>query len=167
MSPTPNRKRIVGNDLARLRSYTIEADGCWAWLGSKTKDGRPVIWFRGRLRMASIVAHTLYIGDVPDGIEVCHRCDNPECTNPEHLFLGTRRENIDDAMSKGRIKKGERHGMAILTDTDVLAIRRLGRRGESSGPLAALFGVSEETIRKIKNGRAWKHLIKEQTNEEE
>ncbi len=154
--------RIVRNDYARLMSYVTKTDGCWVF---RTRWKRGTIWFRGRLDMPHRMSYILHTGEIPDGIEVCHSCDNPVCINPDHLFLGTHDDNMKDAVSKLRIKWGENHGMAILSENSVREIIRRGKRGQSSKGLAAEFGVSEVTIRRIKNGRGWKHL-REKIHEE-
>lgn len=98
---------------------------------------------------------------VPEGMQVCHSCDNRICGNPEHLFLGTNQDNIDDKVAKGRQLKGVTMPTHKLTDDEVLEIRRLRKQGYVQRVLAERFGVSESAIWKIvTNGpkRTWKHL---------
>lgn len=149
-------KRIIGNDLARLMSYVTKTKNCWL---TPAKPGdRFMFWFRGRLDMGHRVSYILHRREIPAGLEVCHTCDTPSCVNPEHLFLGTHLENMQDGQRKGRINQGSKHGMAVLTETQVIYIIRHGKRGESTKILAAKFGISERTIRRIKNRRGWKHM---------
>jgi len=101
------------------------------------------------------MAH-IKIGDVGGPVTVCHRCDNPCCINPEHLFIGTQKQNIDDRDLKGRRNqaRGERQGSAKLTEEQVKAIR-LDPRKQSV--IAAEFGISRAHVGNLKANRAWKH----------
>lgn len=104
-------------------------------------------------------AYLLCVGNIPDGMFVCHSCDNPRCCNPKHLFLGTQQDNVDDCVAKGRHSHGERHPRAMLTEDDVRQIlaARGGPRGTGAS-LAREFGVSKATIGAIWNGRNWRHV---------
>ena len=81
--------------------FVIKGEGCWMWTGAKGKRGYGLV---GNMyeRNAHRVSYNIHIGVIPPSMEICHTCDNPECTNPEHLFLGTRKDNIQDMLSKGR-----------------------------------------------------------------
>lgn len=94
---------------------------------------------------------------------VCHRCDNPPCCNPAHLFLGSNRDNVDDMVKKGRApggtSKGEAHGGSKLSDAKVLEIRRIWGEGKTKQrELAALYGVDQQVIWSVVNRRTWKHV---------
>lgn len=86
---------------------------------------------------------------------VMHSCDNPRCINPEHLSLGTNADNLADMARKGRAARGSRHGVAKLTEKEVLGIRELFREGRSKLSLAREFGVSHHAIRDIISGKTW------------
>lgn len=107
------------------------------------------------------ISWELHNGPIPDGMEVCHRCDNGFCVRPEHLFLGTRAENAADMAYKGRAASGARHGMAIrakITDAMVRAIRFRYAAGERQGDLAIEYGVSQAYISDIAARRVRKHV---------
>lgn len=133
-----------------------EADDCWEWTMSKGKKERyGRVWFEGRKHKAHRIAYQLYIGEIPEGMCVCHHCDNPSCVNPKHLFLGTRKDNMKDCANKGRIRcpRGEHHPRAKLTAADVVEIRT---STVSSRTLAPEYGITSAAIRNIRRGIVWK-----------
>jgi hypothetical protein len=101
------------------------------------------------------VSYQLHVGPIPDGMTVLHRCDNPSCTNPRHLFVGTNSDNNADRDAKGRAAYGERNH-AKLTEANVIAIR--SRRDRSDAEWAEILGVGAPTVQCARNGRTWKHL---------
>jgi hypothetical protein len=131
------------------------AGACWGWSGFKHKG-------YGRLRVGSsaVGAHRvswlLNKGPIPSGLTVLHRCDNPECTNPAHLFLGTNVDNNLDRNAKGRQARGERASTAKLTEARVREIR--ASSPADFNDLAARFSVSRTTIRFAHSGRTWSHV---------
>lgn len=143
---------------------------CWPWLGALLKSGGygafRVGGRRGKTVRANRVAWELTFGVIPQGQCVLHRCDNPACCNPVHLFLGTRAENTADMVAKGRlapvektVKRGSKHGGAKLSEEQVLEIRELyAAGGASKAGLARRFGVSEHQIYLIVNRRNWAHI---------
>src|ERR1700694_5169324 len=120
--PLPLYERIFN------RVEKNEETGCWIWLGAKNKKGYGSIGSSPYTKDSQThrISWVLHFGPIPDGLHVLHRCDTPACVSPHHLFLGTNQQNVDDKMSKGRFKpnKGAQHGRAILTDEQVLEIRR-------------------------------------------
>ena len=137
---------------------------CWEWNGSKRRGyGRMIVGSRtnGTRRSASAhrVSYELYHGEIPDGMEVCHTCDNPCCVNPEHLFIGTRQDNVDDRERKGRniTFTGEEQPRAKLTKKAVKDARwERAYKGTSFQKLADKYGVSKHTIQNAINGKTWK-----------
>ena len=142
--------------LRLLRNVSLSTTGCWEWEGAKSVKGYGRIKFGGSYWAAHRLMAHIKIGDVGGSVTVCHRCDNPCCINPEHLFIGTQKQNIDDRDLKGRRNqaRGERQGSAKLTEEQVKAIR-LDPRKQSV--IAAEFGISRAHVGNLKANRAWKH----------
>lgn len=163
-------------------------DGCWTWVGGTTTAGYGIIGAGGR-NGASLLAHRvsweIHNGPITDGLFVCHHCDNPSCIRPSHLFLGTQKDNLQDASRKGHmhnwqvlhpefIRRGELHwsrfhperiargeGMttAKLTETDVREIRELYATGKYyQRQLANMFGVTQSNIWCVVSRQTWKHV---------
>lgn len=127
--------------------------GCWLWLQSENGVGYGAMWDGVKVRGAHRIMFEVSTGPVPAGYDVCHRCDNRLCVNPDHLFAGTRRENVEDMDRKGRRKT-----VAILTAAQASDIRRRAASGERTTDLARAFGVSLPTISAIKSRTNWTHL---------
>lgn len=125
---------------------------CWEYLGKhRTRDGYARVKFKDRRFLAHRVAWEFHNGKIPDGLCVCHRCDNRLCCNPAHLFLGTSAENTIDRTLKGRTR-------SILKVQDVLEIRRLFAGGENVRALSVRFGASYGSILAVVRFRSWKWL---------
>ena len=137
-----------------------EVDACWEWRRGRLRRGYGWLLWRGRNQVASRVAWELANGSVPPGSWVLHRCDNPPCCNPAHLFLGDRQANVDDMMAKGRhgTMRGEAQARAKLTDDMVREIRTAHASGESLRSLTRRFPVSRPVIRGVARGEAWRHV---------
>jgi len=126
------------------------------------RNGYGFIPLYGRGNVFSVLAHRLsyelHIGQIPEGFIVCHRCDNPKCTNPEHLWIGTTQDNVDDKIRKGRSNKGQKHGNSKLKDEDIPEIRKMLDLGVSGAKLARKYNVSTTIISYIKNKKTWTHV---------
>ena len=133
---------------------------CWNWSGYVDRDGYGKLTLNNHPEMAHRVSWEAHFGPIQSGMFVCHRCDNPRCVNPAHLFVGTAKDNNDDMCSKGRAarQQGEQHGAAKLTEKQALEIYRRANNGEIRRHLAREFGVSPMTISNIANGRRWRHV---------
>ena len=147
------KERILSN------IWIYSETGCWEWQGCKTKDGYGVIKIKGRTKRVHRIAYRIFNGDFDPSLCICHKCDNPSCCNPNHLFVGTQKDNIRDMVAKGRSNKGEKNPLSKLTKEDIFDIRRLYRIGNlTQQEIADKFGVNQQTISKIVNRKNWKHL---------
>lgn len=125
-------------------------DDCWEWAASLTLGGYGHFWIDGRYEKSNIVSYEHFYGVIPEGLNVCHSCDNILCVNPRHLFLGTQAENLQDMVRKGR------HGRQDLSFGDISEIKKMLAVGDLlQGEIASIFGVSQGQISKIKKGRTW------------
>lgn len=133
---------------------------CWVWTAGKLKDGYGA-FKTGELGREQTSAHRysyrLAHGEIPPGMVVCHRCDNPPCVNPAHLFLGTQRDNQMDKITKGRANTA--HGRALPhAKLDETSVRLIRARTDSAVKVAADFGVSPSVIDSVRHRRSWKHV---------
>jgi hypothetical protein len=139
------------------KNFTV-TPSCWVW-NLSTRKGYGRFRSNGKKVTASRFSYELYIGEIGDGMKVCHKCDNPSCVNPDHLFIGTQIENMNDMVSKNRHidgkKRGHENGNAKLIPEQVLAIRSDQR---SQSKIAIEYGVGQALVSKIKLGKLWRHL---------
>jgi hypothetical protein len=134
-------------------------DDCWPWKGYKNTYGYGQFFHGGRYRPAHRAMFEFKNGPIPQGLFVLHRCDNPICVNPAHLFLGTQLDNMTDCIAKDRNNRGERNGQHKLTEEMVLEIRRLYDLGqEGYMKLGQRLGIPSSTIRNVIKRKRWKHL---------
>lgn len=149
--------------------------GCIEWAGPRDPKGYGRFTFKGKQRLAHRAAWQLFCGDLSPDACVLHRCDNPPCVNPAHLFLGDRGDNARDMASKGRqwVQKnpagrpicpielkprGAAHGCARLSEAQVIEIRTRASEGESGRQLAKAFTCSASLVSQIIRGTIWTHL---------
>lgn len=135
---------------------------CWEWKRPPQYDGYGKFWVWGQSFLAHRVSYRLAFGPIPYGLFVCHRCDNPPCVNPAHLFVGTPTDNARDRQQKGRGKApylvGEANGQTRLTDAQVSELRRRYVSGAvTQVQLAREFGVTRKTVGRITGGRTRRH----------
>ena len=143
----------------RFEIYTRRTEGCWEWTGYRDSNGYGRLNVSGRPILASRTSYLLHYGNIPGGSYVCHKCDNPACVNPEHLFLGTQADNVADMHAKGRQRKrgipGMSHHAAKLTD-DI--VRHIRSSDASDAALSKELGVSRATVHAVRNNRTWTHV---------
>lgn len=147
--------------MARFLANTIrDRRDCWNWTGSENSNGYGRFVLNDRHILAHRLSYELFFGKIPNGLNVCHKCDNRKCVNPEHLWLGSQSENLTDASTKGRMKqpdtRAHRNGNTTLTWDKVRAIRAMHARGLRKFHIARLFNVSASTISNITNHQTWK-----------
>ena len=167
----PQRKVATVNDKSVRRFWSkVNKDGptpahcpelgpCWPWTGSTSGRGYGRFAIDGTLKdYAHRVAWELANGPVPKGPQVLHKCDNPPCCRPDHLFAGTLQDNLSDMVRKGRQRKGESKPNAKLTETTVLKARALRAAGWSYAALGRRFGVNHDTVRVACLRITWRHV---------
>lgn len=133
---------------------------CWWWTGN-LGDGRyGAFSLNGKSVKAHRWIYELLFGEVPEGLIMRHRCDQPRCVNPQHLTVGTHADNRADMFERGRgpNRKGDRHPMAKLNEAQARRIRVLSELGRSHPAIAEEFGVSRSQVQRIASGRGWSHL---------
>lgn len=139
------------------RKVKINSDQCWEWQGAKHKQGYGNIIFKKKCWLSHRLAWTIYKGEIKDNLKVCHKCDKPLCCNPNHLFLGTQLENVQDGFAKGRMKKNIPATRRIkLNYSQVTEIKKLHDGGMTRKELEKKYDVSQTCIAKIINGVSWK-----------
>lgn len=132
-------------------------DFCWNWEGALDKDGYGIFTLKGKKTPAHVASYILAIGNTELGKYTLHKCNNPSCVNPLHLYQGTQKQNIQDQINLGTFVKGSKNGMAILTEDDIKHIRIVCEY-YSCAYLAKAYKVSYYTMWDIIKGRTWKHV---------
>ena len=142
--------------------FPMSDDLCWIWTGYSHLYGYGLLRIGSlthqtrRMETAHRISYAIHHGDIPVGMFVCHRCDHPECVNPNHLFLGNNDDNMRDCYTKNRTAHGEKQGRHKLTANDVLRIREYSKNKTKTGvELAKTFGISRATVSNIINGKIW------------
>jgi len=155
-----------------IQKSKINEFGCIEWLGGKDKNGyghtifTPIKSNRKTWKTHRLMWY-LINGEIPKGMIICHKCDNPSCINLNHLFLGTHKENSKDRDKKNRgyfhkiDQNGEKNRHAFLTEKNVYEIRELLKQNHTQSYIAKIFNVSQTTISKLKLKKRWQHLCKD------
>lgn len=133
--------------------------GCWIWKASKNKDGYGQFSVKNKVLSAHRFSYEIHKGPVSKGLSVCHSCDNPSCVNPDHLWIGTHKDNMKDCWQKNRGKTifgiGQKNVKAKLTEENAQEIKNSDLKYLE---LAEKFNVTRETISKIKRNKRWAHI---------
>ncbi len=147
-------------DYFENRAWKDEATACWNWALRQSRNGYGQFRDGGRLKKAHRGAWEAVNGPIPEGLHVLHRCDNPQCVNPEHLFTGTHTDNMRDMTAKGRGNHhpGSQNGMSKLTEHDVSIIKMLLNLGVKQHRIVTLYDGSRSGINHINTGRRWAHV---------
>lgn len=144
----------------RFWKYVKKSPGCWEWTGAKS-EGYGAFGINYEMYRAHRVSYEIRFGKLVNDLVVCHKCDNPACVRPGHLFLGTHQDNILDCINKGRrdTPSGERHHFSTFSSDEVLLMRDLRHHGVPVPILSGFFDAPSSTIRKVLLGISWKHLL--------
>lgn len=167
---------LISQDVQRFWSRVDQTDGpdaCWPWTRGRFSFGYGEIRLHNRSWPSHRIVWLLTRGPIPDGLFVLHACDFPPCCNPKHLFLGTGKDNMQDAKQKGRLATGDRHpfrlrpeiclrgeanGAAKFTTIQILEIRTRCAKGETQTSVAKRFGIRQGYVSDIVRRRTWKHI---------
>jgi hypothetical protein len=151
------RPRVSLSEKIEKHTTRIPESGCWIWTSTVEKSGYGRVCDGRKPYFAHRVSYEQKYGSIPNGKMALHHCDVRCCINPDHIFLGTQKENMLDKVSKNRQAKGIKHGNAKLTDSQAIEAKFGFEKPEI---LAKKFSYSAAMIRQIRNGVYWKHLEK-------
>jgi len=165
----------------KIIEKSLKKDGCWIWIGVVSNAGYGKTRYEKKDISAHRLSYIVFIGSIPDGKNVCHKCDEKRCVNPEHLWLGSQSENIKDCVKKGRFtgtkgfkwtdevrkkmknrthadRKGEKHHLKKLINDDIKEIRRLYDSGINQKELSLRYKVHQSCISNIVRYKSWSHI---------
>lgn len=151
---------IIGNDKLRLESSCkVNESGCWEWVKHK-KNGYGITVLQGKHEQAHRASWKVFIGEIPDGMQINHRCHNRSCINPDHLYVGTQKQNMADMYNSGRDNHpiGSKCGNSKLDEDSVSLIKIMINSGIKNQEIADTFKVSRACIQFIRIGRTWNHV---------
>lgn len=142
------------------KSINILSSGCWEWEKSKHRQGYGHFPYKGKIELAHRISWILHNGKIPEHVCVCHRCDNPSCCNPDHLFLGNTQDNCLDkeAKNRGNQPKGSKHYNSKLKENQIIQMRNLREKGFTYLEISKKFGISRCHVGLIIRRECWKHV---------
>ena len=167
---TINYQELMNDeDVERFWKKVEKTESCWLWTGANTKKGYGRFKIKAKLHSPHRVSLSLSIGSICLDKQVCHKCDNPSCVRPDHLFEGTRSDNMKDAFSKGRLpgftvhisRAGESSQNSKLTENQVREIKKRLANKEKASVIAKDYTIHERTISNIKLNKTWNSVTVE------
>lgn len=156
-----NKNEYTKESKVRFFKYVEKSDYCWNWIGGLSTLGYSRFVFNGKIWVGSRLIWTWTFGEIPEKMKICHKCDNRKCVNPDHLFLGTQKDNIQDMLNKGRwlFRRGNLKKPGMTVD-QVEKIRKDIDQGMSRSDICEKYFIkSKATVSNIKNRKSWKHLL--------
>lgn len=155
-----SKAQPITQERIEAKVLRIPEAGCWVWMGSTQVRGYGELISNKRKHLAHRASYEAFIGPIPKGMYVCHACDNVACVNPNHLFLGTQKQNLQDMASKGRSTRGEKNPQAKLTEMDVYVIKKFffTKPDVTDADIAKLYGVTRSAITLIRKKERWNHV---------
>jgi hypothetical protein len=155
----PSGRGRYGSQYSLHLNFVETSEGCWEWSATRAPTGYGIVRYKNKHVRAHRLFWEIINGPIPKGLMGCHKCDNPPCVNPDHIFLGTASDNILDSHSKGRIsQRGSANHGSKLTEKDIVKIFKIRRSGASHVALAKQFGVTSGLICLILQRKIWKHV---------
>lgn len=151
-------KRPRGMSPEQVYEYFLpeqRGDSCWEWQGVIAKIGYGQVVVNGRAVYGHRLAWEVTHGEIPEGMQVRHSCDNRKCVNPKHLSLGTFYDNMQDAIDRRRFRHSENHWNAKLDSETVKEIRKLADSGQKHQSIADKFGITRSAVTNIANRKSW------------
>jgi transposase len=161
------KTRVTGNpfdahEVARFWKHVQITDGCWYWTSACNRpNGYGSFKIQGKMIGAHRFSYTITRGAIPKGLCVCHKCDNPSCVRPDHLFIGTHKDNGRDKAEKGRAPSGTRNAGSKVTEAQAAEIRRLDLTGIPQREIASRYGLIQTTVSRIVRADTWRHVAHE------
>lgn len=156
-----NRQSCYDMDIKnRLISFVRIENACWIWTGAKNRKGYGQISIKNKIKAAHRVSYEVHKGEITCGMIVCHNCDIPSCINPDHLFIGTVKDNTQDMLIKKRNRPiiGSSNGNSKLKNADIVEIKHMISSKVKLVEIAKKFNVTPENIAEIRNGKTWGHI---------